>query len=86
MHSWRFYAHSYRHWVTDNAINETGRRTIELNNSGNRTVVVFQVKKSHQKNKPVDEITRKGRQMSTNVAIGGKLAAWSLLKWRYVLD
>lgn len=48
MHSWRFYARSYRRWVTDNAINETAQRTIELKNSENRTVVVFQVKKSHQ--------------------------------------
>lgn len=45
MHCCLFYARSYRHWVTDNAINETGRGIMELN-SENRTVTVLQVKKA----------------------------------------
>ena len=51
MHSCCFYTHSYRHWVTDNDINQTGQRIIELKNSENTPVVVLQVKKAH-KEKP----------------------------------
>lgn len=57
MHARCFSTHCYRHWVTDNAINRTGGRIMELKNCENRTVVVLQVKK----NKPTGEIKKGGR-------------------------
>lgn len=55
MHGRGFSTHSYRHWVTDNAINRTGERIMELKNCENRTVVVLQA----EKNKPTGGITGK---------------------------
>lgn len=48
VHPYCFYTHSYRHWATDNAIEQTGHKIMALKNSENRTVVVLQVRKARK--------------------------------------